>query len=140
MSKLEEGTTCPCCDKYCKIYKRKLNSTMAYALIWIVKRYQATGALINIPREAPKPISNTHQHATLRHWGLVESAPVAKGQDKKHSGLWRPTQRGIDFVHRRIKVPSHLYEYNNEVQSWSDTHITIDIALGTKFSYKELMR
>ena len=32
---LDDGTICPCCDKYVRRYRRKLNASMARSLIWL---------------------------------------------------------------------------------------------------------
>jgi hypothetical protein len=34
---LIEGTTCPCCDRWAKVYKRSINSSMAKGLIASIK-------------------------------------------------------------------------------------------------------
>ena len=43
----KEGTVCPCCDKYVKAYKRKLNSGIARALIIMYKLGAYNGKYIH---------------------------------------------------------------------------------------------
>ena len=139
MSNIEEGTTCPCCDQYCRLYKRKLNSGMAAGLVWLVRQYLKDRQWVDIPNRAPRFLLRTGgQFSVLAHWGLIEQR-INEDDKKRTSGFWRPTKKGIDFVKRRISVPSHVHLYNNEVRGWSDKNLDIDAALGKKFSYKELM-
>jgi len=137
---LDEGTTCPCCQQFCKEYKRRLNAGMAAALIWIVRQFEATGQWINVPKEAPRFVLRTKEYGTLKHWRLIESKPNVDDETKRTSGEWRPTEQGIAFVHMRIRVPSHVYLYNNQVRGWADKQVTIAQCLGKKFSYRELMQ
>lgn len=139
MAHLDEGTTCPCCDQFCKEYKRKLNSGMAAGLVWLVREFLKDRDWINIPNRGPRFLLRTGgQFSVLAHWGLIVQKVNDDG-DKRTSGLWKPTKKGVDFVLRKRTVPSHVYLYNNEVRGWEDAEIDIDTALGNKFSYKELM-
>lgn len=159
----KKGARCPCCTQYVKIYKRPLGAPMARWLIWLVRtweqldktRYGSTprfgfdrkfeegnsrGVWIDI-RNSPV---RGGDYAKLVHWGLVENkADVVKkdngAKDTRDSGLWRPTYKGIDFVHRRIEVPSHVLLYDNRKIGEEDKLIDISEALGKKHSYRELM-
>jgi hypothetical protein len=139
---------CPACDQNCKVYKRKLNSGMAAALCWMVKEY--SGDWINVPESAPRFVLVTKEYATLRHWGLVEKMPCDSGLEDEAdqavvaasgvTGMWRPTNRGIEFVNRRLRVPRHVFLYNNRLLRFSDEDTDIVEALGDHFDYEELMR
>ena len=148
----DKGARCPCCKQYVKIYKRVLGSQMARWLIWLVRTFE------QLPEYAPTMLANPPaplrkigwvdirqspvrggDYAKLVHWGLVEQKQNNSEKDTKDSGLWRPTFRGIDFVHRRIMVPSHVYLYDNIKLKEEPRKIMIDDALGKKFSYSELM-
>jgi hypothetical protein len=93
---------------------------------------------VDIPTEAPKWLTSSNQHTTLRWWDLIERLPN-DDPAKKHSGVWRPTQKGIDFARGVIQVPSYVIHYNNEVLRWSDEETTIQESLGKKFDYSETM-
>lgn len=134
-----DGVACPCCSQFCKIYKRKLNSTMARSIVWLVREYGRNGGRwIDVPRTAPRFIIQTNQLGTILHWDLLETKPTTD-TTKKSSGFWRPTERGIDFAHRRVSVPSHVLLYLNELESWSDEYVYVDDCLGQRFDYQELM-
>jgi hypothetical protein len=135
----EKGVTCPCCDQYARTYKRKINATMIRSLIWIIRRSQETDeGWVDVPRDAPKWVTRTNQHTTLKWWGMLER----KSNDdstKKHSGIWRPTPVGIQFVHGQRAVPEYVLHYNNTIVGWSDTQTDIREALQNKFDYQEMM-
>ena len=133
---LEEGVMCPCCSQYARIYKRKLNSTMGYALLWLCRAY--SGDWINVPKKGPRSVIATNQLGTLALWGVIEQKPNVDSR-KKHSGFWRPTRQGQDFANERVMLPTHVYLYNNKVQRWSNERGDIREALGKYFDYAELM-
>lgn len=140
MQKVEDGeqVTCPVCDQNCKMYKRKLNVMQAVFICWLVRRWiENGGEWINVPKEYPKNIGG--EYGKLVHWKLAELKPNDEDPSKKTSGLWRPTQKGIDFVAERITVPKHIFLYNNELHSVSEEQTTIRESLGEKFDYEELM-
>jgi hypothetical protein len=68
------GTTCPCCDRYAKLYKRKLNTGMVRTLVWLYMRNAKFGAYawIDVPRTAPRRTLNSAETGKLAHWGLAE--------------------------------------------------------------------
>jgi hypothetical protein len=131
---LDKGVTCPCCNQYCKLYKRALNSGMALWLIELVKKHEHAQDWVDV-----RTIDlRGGDYAKLVHWGLTEN----KSNDdltKRTSGFWRPTQDGIDFAYKRLQVLSHVMLYNNIVVEFDGDYITIDEALGEKFDYSELM-
>jgi hypothetical protein len=136
---LGEGVFCPCCGQYAKEYKRKLNSRMARSIIWLVRRFRETTDWVDVARTAPRfVVAGGGEMAKLAHWGLIEQR-MNTDEKKRTSGVWRPTQRGIDFVQERCSVPSHVYLYNNEVRGWAGTKTDIRAALGKRFDYAELM-
>jgi len=135
----EEGINCPCCGQLVKIYKRKLNSGMAAALVWLVGEFKRTQDWIDIPAKAPRHVIKSREHGRLVHWGLIEQKPN-EDSAKKTSGLWRPTLLGVDSVEGTVSVRSHVFLLNNEMQGFSDSSVFIKDALGSDFNYAELMR
>jgi len=139
---LEDGkhTTCPVCERFAHYNPRRLNSSTARALIWLVNAYNETQDWINVPITAPKWLTATNQHTTLKYWGLVERAPSSK-EKKKHSGLWRPTELGIQFAKCQCSVAEQVLTYDDEKISETDEKITIEEALASYgFDYSEIMR
>jgi hypothetical protein len=130
---LDDGIQCPCCDQFCKRYRRKLNSQMARWLIWLYRR--ASGSEWVTVRESPV---RGGDYAKLALWGLVEQKSN-DDETKRTSGVWRITKLGRDFVDGHRFIPSHVMLYNNTIHGWSRACTTIRHALGERFDYAELM-
>jgi hypothetical protein len=125
----QEGVGCPCCGRWVKEYRRKLNAGMTAALIWLVGEYTRTGVWVNVQQQAPKSVLRNREIGKLQHWKMVENS----------GGRWRPTQTGIDFVNRLIKVQSHVLLLDNNMRGFSGELVSVDDALSAKFDYDELM-
>lgn len=131
------GSTCPCCDRFTKRYRRGLTAGMAVVLCRIV-RHGRRGGWVNVPELPNAPRGG--DYAKLLHWGLLEQAkPDPDDPTRRSSGLWRATARGVDFVLGRVSVPRAYIEYNNRVLGFEAEPITIREALGKRFDYSELM-
>jgi hypothetical protein len=113
---------------------------MAASLVWLVRRWRGGEGLtwVDIQREGNRQVLKSREMGKLKFWGLIE-AESRVPPEKKHSGKWRPTQRGEDFVDEEIQVPSHIFLYNNEYQGQTTTLVGIRECLGDHFSYEELM-
>ena len=123
-----DGGTCPCCERFGKVYARALNKTMVASLKWLASQNVEKGLRewIDVPNTAPKSVLRSNQLATLRWWGLVErQLPDPNDKKVKHSGMWRVTLRGMDFVEGRLLVPKKVSTYNGEVVGVSDEVIAI---------------
>lgn len=130
----QEGTICPCCGQNVKLYKRKLGSSQARALIFMFKQ---TVKWTHI-RDIVKEINIHGDLAKLKYWNLVEERPN-NDTKKKNSGWWTLTKEGEQFVSGRKEVPSHILIYNAKFLGYSGTTTTIKQALGKHFDYEELM-
>ena len=139
-ARLKDGKlhTCPVCDQKCKIYKRRFNSGMAGTLCWMVSTFD--GDWLDIPKCGPRFVLAAREYNKTRHWGLAEQKTNGDNPAKKNSGLWRPTAKGVDFIERRITIPSHVFLHNNHVLDFSNEQTDIIEALGENFDYDELMQ
>lgn len=135
-----EGAICPCCKQMVKLYKRKLNAGMAMGLITIY-RIAPNKDYIHVPTEFTKRKINAAdtEYPKLAHWGLIEEQPNDTNPEKKTSGFWRITDRGIDFVLRKISLQQYLHIYNGSPHSFAGGQINITKALADKFDYNQLM-
>jgi len=140
-TKLKEGTTCPCCGQYAKIYRRKLSSAMACGLIKMYRLHKLDWfhAEDSFKTCTGLPSSIRGDFSKLRHWGLIEKREKNDDPDKKDSGYYHVTQKGADFALGFIKVPSHVLLYNTTCLGLDGNRIEILTALRNKFSYKDLM-
>ena len=77
----------------------------------------------------------------LALWGFSkERAKDPRDTTRRTSGVWRITQRGIEFVCGVLRVPSHVWIYNNQSLGFTGDSISVLEALGRRFDYAELMR
>lgn len=141
MSNLDDGVRCPCCAKYARRYRRTFNSTMARSLIWLVRewfRLNKSG-WVDVPKVGPRWMVKSNQLPTVRWWGMVERPSDSGDSALKHSGLWRPTELGVRFAMRHVRVLSKAVTYDGEVEGLEGVEISVVDALGKKFDYSELM-
>lgn len=147
-AKIGDGVICPCCDQFAKLYRRKLHSGMARALIAIstvqnrVESAAGAGG-IGFWVETPKLGFQNGDYGRLRWWELLEQRALKykdEKEEKRDSGRWRVTTKGMQFVKGEIAIPREVFMYNNLVQGFSADTIKIDEALGKKFNYGELMQ
>lgn len=140
----KKGTACRACEQYCRVYRRRFYRTLALDLISLYKlsieqdriffNVKEIYARSRIAARAPVVI------AVAAYWGLVIQQPKDPGdRSKRTSGNWAITDKGRDFVQRKIRIPSHAILFNKNVEGFSETTVQIDDHLGN-FDYEELMR
>lgn len=137
----KDGGVCPCCDRWGKVYGRGINATMAASLEWLYTVNLAKGlrTWIDVPNTAPKSVVRSNQLATLRWWGLVErQSPSPDDKSVKHTGMWRITLRGMDFVEGKILIPKKVFTYNGEVVSFGSEEVAFAECKG-KFDFAAIM-
>jgi len=133
----EKGAKCPCCGQNVKLYKRKLNSGMAYVLIHIYKQDD----WINVKdylRE--NKLRNNHDWTLLKYWGLIEEKLLEEKGKAKSSGVWRITELGKKFVECKAVVNKYVLIYNTMFRGFTGEEILIPETLKSYFNYNELMR
>jgi hypothetical protein len=130
--RVEEGTTCPCCQQYTKLYaKRQLHGTIAATLINVYRRGEEWVYLPSVPQRS-------RDFAFVTYWFLAEQAKE-KREDGVKKGLWRITPKGVNWVENRIKIPKYARVYDNQlIRLWGEPVSIIDV-LGTRFDYPTLM-
>lgn len=137
----KEGTCCGACGHYVKVYKRRLNGSMAKGLLWLAQASGDERAWVQVSSSAPRWMIATNQWTVLQHWGLVERRPKVIGQESRRtSGVWRPTEKGVAFAKNQIGVPLYVVLYNNERLDHVGPDVCIREALPKGFDYAELMQ
>lgn len=137
-----KGTHCPCCNQFVKVYKRKLNSGMAISLIDIYKMHLNVGiaSWLQVNKELTDIGKIAYPaYASLHYWGLLEAKNNILNPAKKHSGLWKITPLGIEFVKNQTTVQKYAILYNKKLLKLDGIDINIKDALGSKFNYTQLM-
>jgi len=134
---IDVGVECPCCKRFTKQYKRKLNSGMAYALVKIYK-ISKNNEYIHITNEEFPPIR--YEYSKLRYWGLLEckEKSVDTGGNN-NTGFWRITDLGRKFVEKKVKIKERIKLINGKFNGFDGGDINISQALDNKFDYDELM-
>jgi len=160
---IDKGAECPCCNQVVKLYKRRLNKSMAAVLAliyrWERNRQKALEAgtataeqlipFVHVPSLiAELGAQNPRQAAALRgdfaklkHWGLLEQMPAKRDDGSKRTGYWKITERGTQFMRGQIKVEAYVWIYNEAVITTRPVLelVTIREALKTTFNYQDLM-
>ena len=126
-ARLDKGVHCPCCGKFNKRYRRKLNRGIALSLIRMYRGYQY--GWVDVSRAFPK---SGREEGKLVWWGLAEENP-----DKK--GTFRVTSRGVAWLKDTLHVPSHAIEYQGICERLDGDLIDVSWSLGEPFDYFELM-
>lgn len=131
----QQGITCPCCNQYVKVYRRKLTTMTAQALVLMYR--QAGEGWVNLPALLGRKQAD---EAKARYWGLIQESEDVRDDGSKRAGWWRLTELGVRFVQGRARVPKYALIYNSQLV-YLDLGETVDIreALGTRFHYDDLM-
>lgn len=136
MTKIHEGTVCPCCSKKVKLYKRKLNKDMAKFLILIVNKYQHSPRFYATSSVITGGNKNASDGIYLVHWDLLEKS-TENNRGTQGVGLFRPTAKGIEFAYNMVVVPTHVHLLNNVKQGESFDRAYIKQVLGEDYDTLE---
>lgn len=137
--RIGDGLRCPCCGQMAKRYRRKLNSGMASGLIAFYRQVAGLSEWVHVAKDTTLSRLGG-DWAKLELWGLIESKVEDREDNGPHSGIWRLTEKGADFVRGQIALPAHVLIYDNQMLGYDDSErVTIRDALGKKFDYEELM-
>jgi hypothetical protein len=143
----EGGTDCPCCGQSVKLYKRKLNSSMAYVLVLMASTTEI-GEFVHVPsliagRGDLKPAMAAAVRgdwAKLKHWGFIASDQQKRPDGSKRSGWWAVTTPGRLFALGKSRAKSHVHIYNGKSRAYEVAGtVSIEEALGDRFNFSELM-
>lgn len=139
----QKGAKCPCCRQFAKVYKRRITSSMAYALILVERYFRTTpdaADWLHVPSMLTANGLSRADEAKLVHWGLLEEKPEIRDDDSPRAGFYKITKLGIDFVHNRVRVPKFVFIYaGKKLDKSTVATVSIDEALTTRFNYRDLM-
>lgn len=138
LARVEHGAPCPCCTQFAKVYRRKINSSMAHDLILMWRAFDEDwGYLPDLRKQ--RSLKGNREESKLRFWGLVEETAELR-DDGGRSGWWRVTPHGVGFIRGAVSVPKYANIYNGRLLKLDYTdYVNIWDALGSKFNYQELM-
>ncbi len=132
------GTTCLCCERYAKLYTRKMHKAMARRLIAIHRHGHGQWVhgedlfnSIGLGR------SGRDWHLS-RWWGLIDRQQSGTAK-KPRDGIYRMTQKGEDFVLGNISVPMFVLLWDDQALGFAGKQVDIYAVCGTLFNYHEMM-
>jgi len=136
----QKNSTCPCCSQKVNMCSYKIYDSSALALIKLKQLNDKKAQPYHVYDFAEAKVLHVRasHYADLRHWGLIEPFK-SNDPKKKSSGFWKITQKGIDFVEGKIRLPEKIRMYNNTFFGYDGEEIDIIHALGQKFNYYEIM-
>lgn len=146
---IDEGSVCPCCDRFGKRYKRTLNATIGHAILAMLALHEKTKAewlhvkdirdlMLKTGCKATHP---TGEIGKAVYYALVEQKENEDTRKRK-SGLWRLTADGMEFARGESTIPRFIYLYNDQLHGErfdTSEFVSINDVLGKKFDYSELM-
>lgn len=129
--------TCPCCNRFAQLYRRRLHAGIAAQLIRAMmlgadKHFIHTSGLVE------SGMTGVGDFSKAKYWGLVVAMPHVPGQ-KKTSGNWMLTPAGVAFVRGELRVPAWVDVFDDVVYEKATETIGVREALGQHFDYLELM-
>lgn len=131
--RVAEGERCPCCTQFAKVYKRKITSTSAAALITLWRAAGPTWA--HLPTVLDRKQAD---EAKLLHWGLLEGETISR-PDGGRAGWWRVTELGAAFVRGEVRVQKYCLIYDSRCLGLDGPDVSIVDCLGDRFDYAELL-
>lgn len=129
-----EGTDCPCCDQFAKVYERGIHATTASEMIrfWRIAGQNWSKPIDVIGKNSPDLLK-------CRFWKLLEREEGFRSDGSNRVGIWRITDKGVAFIKGEISVPEKALIYNNKLLGFTENQVTIQDCLKDKFNYSELM-
>lgn len=145
---MNKGCKCPVCNQNVRLQKYTINSEMAKCLIDLYKlnKSHPEKNWFHVAEDIKISIKVSGAFAKLRYWGLIQQLPKDSSITvKRTSGMWRITDKGIDFVLNKISVPKFIKVYNqtfygfDEEKNDKNKPITVTDAIASKFNYNDLL-
>lgn len=111
-ARLRDGKAliCPCCDTHAMIAKHKVTPTMAHQLTMLGNNGPMTHHELQLGNNG-----RWRLYSLLRFWGLV---------GKNEMGEWYLTDCGRQFVAGKVRIPKHVFIYDNKAIGFSDEQRT----------------
>lgn len=133
-----KGAACPCCQQFTKIYKRKINSGMAYALVLMCRAHGTEWQDKTVTLRGVG--SAARDESLLRFWGLIEEDKRLR-EDGGRAGWWRVTPNGVRFVRGGMRVPKHAVIYDSRLLRFEGVipGVSVQDCLGDRFDLAELL-
>lgn len=133
-----KGYKCECCGQFIKLYSRHFNCNMGLALIYLYKNRDK--GFIHLENSmVADGFKRCGDASYMLHYYLIEAMPEKRKDKSPRNGHYRISGRGILFVEGNMKVQERFLTFNNKCEGFEGEEITIQQALGKRFSFEELM-
>lgn len=139
----KKGCECVACGQTVKLYNRALTSSMAYGL-WLVRNTIHSSStdgyfhVENFLKNLTCPPSLRGDFPKLRFWGFIEQKVPNVSDVSTSNGLYRITEKGLEFLKGQMQVPASVLIYNNKFIGFGTKQTTFHEALKKKFNINEL--
>jgi len=135
---------CPLCKQGVHINKDKQTDSSTINLLnlyYLTKTYPQT-EYFNSSKFC-KGRNGAGRFAALRYHGIIQEAKADKvntndGQ-KKNSGMWKLTEKGIQYCEGNIKIPKYILTYKRQFVGTKGELMSIEEFLKEPFNYREVM-
>lgn len=147
-ARVSDGASCPCCERFNKLYTRKLKPQMVHALATIymlaLRQGNQQDGWVGVGRghdTDPKLALALHhaEYGKLVHFGLLVPAAKGVGDRRNRSGFWRPTLLGIRFLRGKANCLTYVKLLHNRQVDQSEEEGSARALLGDA-PYAELMK
>lgn len=134
-----KGYFCDCCGMYVKSYVRRMNCNMALTLIHLYKQKQF--GFVHVEKFLTEnKLPRSGDFHKLTYWKMLETLPEKRSDGSPRNGYYKLTGLGIMFVEGKTTAKESIVMFNNKFMGFgSEKEITIQQALGKRFSFDELM-
>lgn len=137
----EMKVKCPVCSATHAVYKRTLHQGHCTVLLNIHRFTASCGdpdGWLHVKKTMERAsVSHSDDWHYLECWGLIERAPSSR---KPHSGYWRITPYGIEFLQGLKQAYKHIWECHKRVVRWSSELVVFRDAKVTDFDYNDIFR
>lgn len=141
LQEIHDGTNCPLCGHGLKVYKRHMTDDRCHWLTALVLKYLKEARYYHkdevINSAAMSRMAG--EYAKLEFWDLIVQQMNYDNPKlpRRYSGMWRPTEAGIDFALRRLTVPSYVLVFQNKRIGASEHLVSITDCWGEYFDFRE---
>jgi hypothetical protein len=135
---LADGCVCPACGRTVKLYRRRIDVSMAKTLLLLVDL-----RLTHRDQRWHHPESYADEHkldiytrtaSLMRYWGLVARPKRVAGQN--HTGRLRATDVGVAFARGDLRVHKYALLYNDACQGLTGPLVSFaDVMRSGGFTY-----
>lgn len=129
---------CPHCGRWAQVYRRTLHTSVCLQLAAL---YRADGSMdyVHTSKLLRAGSTGTGDFCKAKYWNLIQSKPDHEQDEKKSSGYWMLTTKGLDFVRHGGFIEKYALIYDDKVIGYKGPMVTFQQCVGKKFNYLELL-